>query len=561
MSKAGQPPKAKAAAPKAVAKASPSGVKAATSENNARPLTYNAPGSSSSAVSTGSTATAYPKAPPEKPRTSVTYSGPPGPSRDAALRACPKATADEPLRLAFELSSAPALAFRSQSPLPPSPVRKINSAEADPKRNGDSEVTGKSASSAKKRSGSSKKRRAGNVASTRPQPFSFSTDTRKARRGRQNGLVVHEGGEASKAAAKSRPKWFGMGMSVPKSTSQSNLLSTITADSTPQATQGTGASSSSDHWTAQEDAIPTVQAAPPTGPGTVSAANTTSLTSARRLAQGDLHIQTQNRTIVRQKSAGILSNDEPNSPMLQNSTIPATQSVQPGGSSASTTGTPRTERRQIGRMSSRDTFGPENRTRQVPPVSKEPESYYWSPFTNSAPGLPMSPPLSERGNRPQVQQRTRIASARDYQVRPDVLVDDGQDDELGPTGSVERTRSTSILRGRLGGHLARAAASQHAEYSSAGDGERHVSFQAAEEVRQFCVAESVPNTTRVSRRVFGGDLQVVLGSGSSTTSAGNHRSQGLGAIPHGTAVDRKTNVLVLTPSAPRPCIRDLQGVD
>mmetsp|Transcript_49623 Transcript_49623/g.78924 ORF Transcript_49623/g.78924 Transcript_49623/m.78924 type:complete len:527 (+) Transcript_49623:182-1762(+) len=526
MSKAATAPKGKAAAPKAVSKAGPSNAKAAQIDNS-RPVTYHAPGSSSSAVSTsGSSAAAYPKAPPEKPRTSITYSGPLGPSRDAALRARPKAAADipdGPLRLSFgnlTLSSTPPLAPPVESQSPPFvPPRKTGSADGDAnsmssaKRPGDTEAILKPASVPKKRSGSTKKRRPGNVASTRPQPFSFSTDTRKGRRTRQNGLVVEEDGpedaRAKKVGAKSRPKWFSSSMAaLPKSTSQSNSLPNSATDNSSAAVSGFAASSGND----QEETPATVPAISSIGSASVSvptsAPNGTGTFTPRQEKESrQIGLSIQTRTIARQKSSGYLSNDEPNSPLLPNATIPVTHSA---GSSCSASGT--AGRRHFARVSSRDT-------------------------------------------------RPRIASARDYQVRSDATCDDGQDEDIGSTSSAERTRSTSILRGRLGSHLARAAASQHAECASV-ESERHVSFHTAEEVRQFSVVDTAPSTTRVSRRVFGGDLQVVLGSGSSTAISGNHRSQGLSAIPHGVAAERKANVLLLASSAPRPCIRDLQaGVD
>merc|ERR1712048_418218 len=93
---------------------------------------------------------------------------------------------------------------------------------------------------------------------------------------------------------------------------------------------------------------------------------------------------------------------------------------------------------------------------------------------------------------------------------------------------MERSRSTSILKGRLGNHSVRAHATNEVLME---DRDRHVSFCAERgvEVVQFSVDHSLPSTTRGPRRVFGGELQAHMGP---SGNSGGSCASGTGLRPH-----------------------------
>lgn len=145
-----------------------------------------------------------------------------------------------------------------------------------------------------------------------------------------------------------------------------------------------------------------------------------------------------------------------------------------------------------------------------------------------------------------------------------------EDDDNAVLLSSLRTRSHGVLRGRPANHLGCATAA-HQEASE----ERHVSFSSEQNVEVVHFDDhQAPPTTRMSRRVFGGDLSA--GSSAATNSAVGSLRQGLntfatnlcpmGIMASGTraqsqnsSVEKLPNVSSSSTSV-RPGIRDLSGV-
>lgn len=548
------------------------------------------------------------------------YSGPPGPSRDAALRARPKAVAREGTPVGHDVpgrqQSPPGTASSQQSSSQPSqrarrhsltmssnsglvvsmgassPRNTLNStlgaaasdapelaldreglgtAGSSPRR-----TSGRSESSqnpstpakpppAKKRGNPSKKRRVTGNSTTQTRPFSFSTDIRRGRRVRPNSVEEEQAStdEVSRPKVGSKARYGG----APKYTSivpvpipKRHATPLTPPDSGGHVSQG-GASSSSDHWEPPSPGL---------DQGGVDVSASSSVSSSRLLSSRlerppNLLLNCREGRDAQLRPPGGPDDDTPSpggasTPHSGQSSGPS--NVAGGSSSSSAHGRGRLYQKSSGKASERDMASMDHSkdhhasTEDFWPFSPIPSSPGMSPHAPSAQKM-MDKRSSRQGQPPA---RNRVADFRSRHsfgsggmlsasssatstggasveeasacvaMAAGAAVAVGRDaaseDEEGSRGSCSRERSDSasgsmerarnILRGqgRYGMHSARDA--PRVQGSEAEERERHVSFCAdrSNEVVQFCVDEKgqLPATTRVARRVFGGDLQAHMGN-------------------------------------------------
>mmetsp|Transcript_106247 Transcript_106247/g.193419 ORF Transcript_106247/g.193419 Transcript_106247/m.193419 type:complete len:674 (+) Transcript_106247:267-2288(+) len=504
------------------------------------------------------------------------YAGPPGPSRDAALRARPKATHEQ---INFNASTSPPGSGRRHSSLSmatstgllastnassprttllasssglagaasssdavPDAEREGSNPSSSPRRR-QSEVQPPPAKPppVKKRGNSSKKRRQTGNSTTRPQPFSFSTDVRKGRRVRPTS--VDEEPSTEEAA---RPKSLGSKRSFagPKYSSivQVPVPKRHATPLTPPdsgVSQG-GASSSSDHWEPQSPGLPTSggsgsanPASPgePASPSAMLSSSSASRLLSARLERPPPHFILPGRgrdSEQRRGSGSHVHEDETPSPGLQGQSGFSIL----GGSSSTSHLRGRLHQGPEKRASSRDVSpNPGTAAARRSRVSDLRNAKQFGTAGSQQPGSgTLSASSSANSNigvaaedaSASVAERAGAAALTGHHATREEEDRGGsgsrsRERSNSASGSLERNRSTSILRGRFNAHISRAQAATEAEDRF--ERERHVSFCAdrSNEVVQFSVERSEPTTTRVARRVFGGDLQAHMGNATTTS--------------------------------------------
>lgn len=473
------------------------------------------------------------------------YSGPPGPSRDAALRNRPKGTGIVARRSPLLAASPPPgshsqipgegrldFLFRRSTPPSSSPT---------PHASGGVEAVSKPVSP-KQRGTSKKKRRSVSQSGTKTQPFTFSTDARgKTRRGgrptsvdeAQDGHDEPQTPSRGHKSARSKRNTMefasaadtifpGLAAGVGGGSSAYGGNSTMTdgklslsppdsADSNARC-PASGASSSSDHWEPSSPVPPTSQPLQSSALLRRKFRNSERPQSVIRVDPSDLlGVQVRGGSQLAQSQGGTFHESASSSSSGQVALVH------------------RARRSSSSRFASHDGL-PSNV--ETPPLDSPltPSSFGGGPKTMRQLALSRRdiPDTSSAG------EDQGVATTRDLrrgsldtdEIHVGVVATSSSAGVLVGCGCEsqedEPKVSNSILRGRL--FASRAVAGGEA----LDDRGRHVSFSTDRvvEVVQFNVDEhsQAPATTRVARRIFGGDLQGHVVQGGSVGSQGHRVS-------------------------------------
>lgn len=490
-------------------------------------------------------ATAYPKAAPAQPRSTSSCTGPLGPSRDAVLRPRPKAAPDRQEELGLMTYDA-VVPHKAPSPHPPppsllnlrrnsfleeseTPLRQISGSSRGSARGSvTSENEHPKAKAATRKRPKAKRKSQGTAQSTKTQAFSFSTDNRKTRRrvpGSAGPGDVPETSRVKTLGAKARPK-YTVGVS-PRS--QSSSLSALVDSSGPPLDlsdfEGFPASASNATVVTQPvraslgiaqtlsyntDVSPNSNNAASSGPNAAATASTTYANPTTSL--GNTQILRSNATVSSSPGNAQCLTSSGAVAMSSNVSVPATSC-------------------RLARQAQIDAEG------QQPSTSVQLSVLSGAQVGGSSSSSATGPPLDFR---------SFGGTARSAAHQPVVKCLTGS--QPGSPRMVIRTRLSNKAQGS--------------------DEQRHVSFCAERnvEVVQFNVEEPVPCTTRVARRVFGGDLQTSATASRPPAFGGGATVGQLNVVTNTVATGLvpgrvQATRTVLNGASSRPGIRDLDWID